>query len=377
MICPQFKPIVGGYERSAERLSIALAKQHYHRVTVISEHRNSSWIKKENIEGVNIQRLWCIYKPGWHQLTSLMSFTMFLLKQGSNYQIWHIHQYGVHAVLAAILGKLIQRPVVLKITNSKNQGLSQIINDFPFGQILRYFLLKIDAVIALSKETREEAISFGFPSKRVHVIGNGVDTQLFHPCDLNKRNEFRKNLGIETTGIILYVGRLFKEKNPQGLLQAWVTALPRLPEGWKLVFVGDGPLLDELKLQTKIKKIQNTVGFAGIQDNVHEWLCASDIYVLPSMNEGLSNTLLEAMSCGKPVVSTLVSGVTEVLLDTNAGIVVEQGNMDEIANSIVNLVRNPVLQQKKGLLSRKVIENYYSIESVTNKYINLYLSLIK
>ncbi len=374
MICPQFKPIVGGYERAAERLSIELTVQN-HDITIITEKRDKCWQKKEELEGVIILRLWCIYKPKWHSISSLVSFSFYLLTQGFKFHVWHVHQYGMHAVLAVLLGKLLRRPVVLKLTNSKEQGLNKVINGLPLNNLLHRILQGVNAVVALSRETRNDAIAFGIPIDRIHVLGNGVDTLKYTPCEYKQRKRLQQKLGIDAIGVVIYIGRLSNEKNLQGLLKAWRIAIPQLPDGWKLIIVGDGPLRAILDSEILTYKLSTSVQLVGQQNNIHEWLGAADIYTLASHNEGLSNTLLEAMACGRPVVSTLVSGVTELVLETGAGFVVAIGNMNQLATSIVKLAKNPKLQQQMGQNSRKAIEKKYSIESVTTSYANLYRDL--
>src|SRR4029434_9571185 len=106
MICPQFRPIVGGYERSAEHLSAALAEAGM-RVAVIAERRDPAWPALESIDGYEVRRLSCSYRRHRHAVTSLLSFASFLLRHGREFDVWHVHQYGVHAALAVALGKVL------------------------------------------------------------------------------------------------------------------------------------------------------------------------------------------------------------------------------------------------------------------------------
>lgn len=375
MISPQFRPIVGGYERAAERLSAELVRLG-HEVTVISERRDRSWPAREQQDGVMVRRLRCIYRPHFHQVTSLAAFALFLFTQGWRFNVWHIHQYGSHAVLAVVLGKLLHRPVVLKLTSSKDQGIQQVSVDMPLAGPARAWLQEIDAVVATTRETRAEAQAFGIQDDRVYVVGNGVDTQIFHPRSDNERLGIRRQLRVDADGIVVFVGRLSKEKNPDGLLRAWQMALPNLPAGWKLVLVGDGPMRGELEALVDEERIRDTVLFTGMQTNVEYWLGAADVYVLASHREGLSNTLLEAMASGLPVVSTRVSGVRETVEEVGAGLVVDVGQKDQLANALIQLANDSSLRSQMGCAGRTVILKTYSINHVAVLHERLYEKLL-
>jgi glycosyltransferase involved in cell wall biosynthesis len=375
MVSPQFRPIVGGYERAAERLSAELVRLG-HEVTVIAERRDRSWPAKEQQDGVMVRRLWCLYRPHFHQVTSLATFALFLFTQGWRFHVWHIHQYGSHAVLAVMLGKLLHRPVVLKLTNSKDQGIQQVSADMPLAGPARAWLQEINAVVATTRETRAEAQAFGIQDDRVYVVGNGVDTQIFHPRSDNERLGLRRQLRVDADGIVVFVGRLSKEKNPDGLLRAWQLALPNLSAGWKLVLVGDGPMRGELEAFADGERLTDTVLFTGQQTNVEFWLGAADVYVLASHNEGLSNVLLEAMASGLPVVSTRVSGVPETVEEVGAGLVVDVGQKDQLADALTRLANDSSLRSQMGYAGRTVILKTYSINHVAKLHERLYYNLL-
>lgn len=375
MIAPQFRPIMGGYERAAERLSAALAMLGVG-VTVITERRQPTWPKREQIDGADVRRLPCIYRPHMHMFSSLLAFGWFLLWQGRRFDVWHVHQYGLHAVLALVLGKILGRPVALKLTSSAEQSIAKVIDQLPLSRQVSTLLRRVDACVAMSRETREEAQAFGIPADRIHVLGNGVDIRVFRPATQAHRQAERAALGVVATGLVVYVGRLSPEKNPDGLLSAWQAALPQLPVGWKLVLVGDGPMLDALAKRIKADGLDKSVLLMGKRDDVECWMRAADIFVLSSHREGLSNTTLEAMASGLPVVSTRVSGSIENLDETGAGLVVDVCRMDQLAEALIRLAQNTALRERMGQAGRAVVEGKYSIERVAETHLELYRRLL-
>lgn len=371
MVCPQFRPLTGGYERAAERLSIALVSRG-HDVTVITERRDRAWAHREVMAGVHIRRLWCIYRGGLHALTSLLSLAAWLLFRGRRFSVWHVHQYGAHATVAVLLGKVLRRPVVLKLTSSGEQGLSAALEKLCLPLLHRWAHRRVQACLAVSEETLSEAKTFGVPRRRIHAIGNGVDPALLRPADRCEREAARQALGLGSGFVAVAVGRLAIEKNPVGLINAWAKALQRLPLGAQLVWIGGGPMHPEVSTCLDRLGLNQSVRLAGHSDDVPRWLRAADAFLLSSRNEGMANTMLEAMACGLPCAATAVSGTRQLLSKTGAGIVVPVGDMEALADAIVVLAADSMARQRMGEQARQTILDDYSLDIVTSRLEQVY-----
>jgi glycosyltransferase involved in cell wall biosynthesis len=297
MICPQFRPLVGGYERAAERLSAALAAIGL-RVLVIAERRDRAWPVMECVDGYEVRRLSCSYRRHRHAITSLLSFAGFLLRYGRQFDIWHVHQFGAHAALATALGKALHRPVVLKLPTSCAMGSKRPWAPGSSGAFCVFFHLRVSACLAVSEETRQEAVEFGIPSGNIQLIPNGVDGGQFHPALHGERAAARRALGLNCKRLVLYVGRLSPEKNPLGLLEAWAAIDSEAREGALLALVGDGPDLDQVRAEARKPNLAGSVHLAGQRSDVATWYRAADVYVISSLLEGLSNTMIEALGRG-------------------------------------------------------------------------------
>jgi glycosyltransferase involved in cell wall biosynthesis len=373
MLCPQYRPVLGGYERAAERLSVALAAQG-HEVTVLTERTNRAWPARETLDGVAVRRIWCLPRRGLQTFSALWSQLWFLLLHGRRFDVWHAHQYGIRIALAIAVGKLLGRPVILKLTSTGSQGLAAHIAREHLPGLVGVLHRRLDAVVATTRETHEEACRFGIPPPRVHLFGNAIDVEAFHPRSVAERNQTRKSLGIDATGVVIYVGRFALVKNPLALVRAWQRAAPELP-GWKLLFLGEGPLEAELRATVQSSGLGGSVTVVGRRSDISEWLGASDVYALCSVREGLSNSLIEAMAAGLPAVCTQVSGVDELVREPGSGIVVPQDDVAAFADALVRLGRDPDARVRMGEAGRTVVERRFACDVIAVQHVNLYTSL--
>lgn len=375
MLSPQYRPIVGGYERAAERLSGALAEAGL-RVVVIAERRDRAWPAMERFDGYEVRRLFCLYLRHLHTITSLLSFASFLVRHGRDFDVWHVHQYGYHAALAVVLGKLLHRPVALKLTNSAAMGIDTALGSGLGGYILGFFHRRVSACLAVSEETREEALRFGIPTERIHLIPNGVDGRQFHPATPEQRVAARSELGLICEQLVLYVGRLSAEKNPLGLMDAWAAVGTQARDHALLALVGDGPERGHVQAKAQSSGLAKTVILAGARSDVATWYRAADVYVISSHNEGLSNTMIEAMASGLPVISTRVSGSSVLLELPAAGVVIDSNDVVQLAGAIRSLLQDEPLRTRLGENARHKFESSFSLASTVRMTIALYSELL-
>lgn len=375
MISPQFRPIVGGYERAAERLSCALAEVGL-RVVVLTERRDHAWRAVECVDGFEVRRLSCLYRRRLHAVTSLLAHAAFLLRHGRGFDIWHVHQYGYLSALAVTLGKLLRRPVVLKLMNSADMGIEKAFGGGIVGRILGFIHRRVSACIAISDETREEAIDFGIPPERIHLIPNGVNRSQFTPPSPKERSAARSALGLDHDRVVLFVGRLSAEKNPLGLLDAWMAVDKDVRAGALLALVGGGPQWEQVQARARAPTLVSSVHLAGQRNDVATWYRAADIYVISSNNEGLSNSMIEALASGLPVISTRVSGSSVLAEHPNAGLVVEVGNVKNLAGAMEALLSDESMRVRLARNARQRFELRFSLEMLSKKMILLYEGLL-
>lgn len=228
-------------------------------------------------------------------------------------------------------------------------------------------LKKFDRVIIFSQFQKDHLQKLGLESGKVVVIKNSVDTQKYSPGKSNLKKELRADF------VILFLGRLDREKNVDKLIRAFYKL--QLPLKTKLLIVGDGTQKAKLKkIASKSKNIIFLPQVIDIKRKI-EILRGSNIFVLPSSLEGQSLALIEAASCGLACVATDVGGDREILGD--GGTIIEPRDIEEQLRRVLKkLLKNPQKIRSLGTCSRKRILKYHSLEKNLIELEKLYLSLL-
>jgi sugar transferase (PEP-CTERM/EpsH1 system associated) len=235
-----------------------------------------------------------------------------------------------------------------------------------------------DVVFTVSKELRDyHARQTWFPAERIRVLPNGVDTAKFCPRP-NARVEMRRQLGLAEDCIACgAVGRLVAIKDHFTLLQA-TKILLQCGVPLYLFLVGTGPELVNLqRFVAASPELSERIRFIGLTTDVAALLNALDIFVLPSLSEGMSNTLLEAMAAGLPVLASRVGGNPEIIGEECTSCLFTAGDVADLSARLEHLAKYPVLRQKLGLAARRRVEKEFSLERMIGRYHDLYLGMCR
>ena len=241
-------------------------------------------------------------------------------------------------------------------------------------QLYAPFLARYDRVIVFSKLQADILIKLGVPAKTLSVIPNGVDTARWSPAGPSANALLQKNVRQRLGGerIFLYMGRLVTEKNVEALLRAWRLVSP---EGCRLVVVGDGPLTSSLQNQFSDPQILWWGYEPDLETRIALLQCA-EVFLLPSLVEGLSLALLEAMATGTACVATDAGADGEVLAG-GAGIVMStQGVTTQLRTLLPVLRDQPVLTAELGRRARERALERYTIGCNIDAIEKLYRDLL-
>ncbi|MDT8363695.1 MAG: TIGR03088 family PEP-CTERM/XrtA system glycosyltransferase [Nitrosomonas sp.] len=219
------------------------------------------------------------------------------------------------------------------------------------------------------------ATRVGIDTSRITQIYNGVDTEKFYPAKNRTSDLLPRSFQGSDLVIIGTVGRVQAVKDQAALLKTFAvlrTKHPDLYANSRLVVVGDGPLLADLRQLAKNLLISDLTWFAGAQENIPDWLRLMDIFVLPSLNEGISNTLLEAMASGIPVVATRVGGNPELVEVGRNGDLFACGDQSALLEILIRYIQDRQLRSVYGEESRKIVLQRFSLSGMIERYQQIY-----
>lgn len=214
----------------------------------------------------------------------------------------------------------------------------------------------------------------GIPPQRISQIYNGVDVRLFHPAPASLPLTVCPFVRGEHW-VVGTVGRMQQVKDPLLLAQAFVLALrlaPDLRSRLRLVMVGDGPMRQPAQAVLDAAGVAGLAWLPGERHDVPDVMRNLDCFVLPSRAEGVSNTILEAMACGLPVVATRVGGNPELVAEGRTGHLIAARDVAALAERMVQLCRQPGLAASLGLAGRAEVERRFSIGAMVGAYQQLY-----
>jgi glycosyltransferase involved in cell wall biosynthesis len=272
--------------------------------------------------------------------------------------VLHTHNPGAN-FYGALAGRLAGIPAI--ICTRHGEGQSDAAVWFPF---------LCHRLVAVSEGVRARLLSrWQVPRRRVVTIHNGVDAGRASSLP---RAEARARLGLpEGVPVAITVARLAPEKDHLTLLRAAAGLRARLPE-LHCLLVGGGRLEAGLRQQAERLGLQSSVLFLGQRTDVAELLPAADVFVLPSLQEGLSIAVLEAMSAGLPVVATAVGGNSLLVREGQTGFLAPPRDADALAKAMEAVLTQPERASQLGAAGRARVQAEFSVEDTARRYLDLY-----
>ncbi|MDP2961401.1 MAG: TIGR03088 family PEP-CTERM/XrtA system glycosyltransferase [Sulfurimicrobium sp.] len=253
------------------------------------------------------------------------------------------------------------------------------------GKNQKYNLLRklarpfVKRYIAVSRDLELWLIqTVGVPPQRVSQIYNGVDCTLFHPRE-GERNIGPAGFATETSLLIGSVGRMAEVKDYPNLVRAFIRLLEIDPSARlraRLVIIGEGVARENCLNLLREANAEQLAWLPGERTDVAELMRNMDLFVLPSLGEGISNTILEAMSCGLPVVATRVGGNPELVEDAHTGTLVPVSDPEFMAQTLLNYLQNENVVEAQGKAGRARIESRFSLQAMAQGYLSVYENVL-
>ncbi len=297
-----------------------------------------------------------------------------------NVDLIHSHTPFAGTFLSRIAGKLSNAPVIT------HAHIKDRLNPNPLVRKFEIFLNRISSkftcnrIIAVSKAVKEVFIKQGHEEDMIEVVYNGIDLEIIKPQKTSK--QMREELGISDKSIVIgEVGRLCETKGQHLLIKAAPKVIDRFPNS-KIIFVGkdlerDGVYERELIDLAKNLNIENKIIFTGYRDDVIDIINSFDLFVLPSLAEGLPVVILEAMACGIPVVATSVGGNEEIVKDGVTGTIVPPGDSESLARAIIYNLENPEVSNRMGERSYERVKKYFTRQQMLERTFKIYEEVLE
>ena len=368
---------IGGAERQALKLANKLIEKGV-AVTVVAGLWDWGQSSREIIDKVSVHR----HFTGWGlfgikglrrfgQYFYLLTLFWYLFVHRNEYDLIHCHSAMFGAAVVVLAGRLLNKKTLVRSMASGVWGdikrMQEERSILGTGWMLGK-LKETDCVVALNQQIVNELMTIGVQPERIVCIPNGVEIERFTP---------KTNYKLGSEVIITFVGRLHPQKAVDILLLAFKKTCTELPQiSWRLKLIGTGMQHAILEAMAHELAIDQSVEFLGQVADPFPLLLQSDVFVLPSKSEGISNALLEAMMLGLPCVVTNIAGNGDVISHKENGLLVSPNNEDDLSAALVQLGTSQVLREKLGRAARLTVEKKYALDSVANQYMTLYADLL-
>jgi N-acetyl-alpha-D-glucosaminyl L-malate synthase BshA len=292
--------------------------------------------------------------------------------ESENIEIIHCHYAIPHTISGIIAKEIVNKFSKVKVvTTLHGTDVTLVGKQENFRKIVQYALNKTDAITCVSEFLYQSTIREFSPNKPIEVIPNFVDTNEYKR---QSNPKLRRRFADDEEKIIIHISNFRKVKRVPDVVQTFSLIQKQIPS--RLILVGDGPDFSEVENLIMKLNLKDKVWLLGEQTSIVELLSISDLFILTSETEGFGLAALEAMSCEVPVVCYNVGGLNEFVFDGINGFLVPLGNIELLANKSIELLRNDTLRQIFAINARKTVVENFDSRIITEKYLNLYLSLI-
>lgn len=380
MVITSFPPAYSGAAHALIKLSRGLIANGMRVSTVCALPVGAK--ARERLEQIDVFRLHC---GRYTNLSDVPSFTnqllfglrsaLFILRHRKEFDVIHFHGVGRVTVFALLAARWARLPTLGKITHINHDSPSAHTQRL-LGRALVRMLGAIDAFIAVSPRIAsdiEEAACWR--ETAVYQIPNPIDSSTYSPLLTDDREASRRTLEFEPDEVVfLFVGAISKGKGIDTLVAAWRTVRERSARPVKLLAMG--PPFDP----TMVEMLENAEGvtYSGTisVEQVREYYRVADIFVLPTRGEGLPNVVIEAMSCALPCIAGRLDGITDYLLDSERGLLVDPEDAQGLAAAMLRLLEDRQNAQEMGCRAREWVLDNADLTAVAARYQEIYLGLI-
>ncbi|MDP6444567.1 MAG: glycosyltransferase family 4 protein [Pirellulaceae bacterium] len=374
MVTRRYWPLVGGAEMVMSNLTsefLALG----HRPQVVTAQWESDWPTEVVHREAPVVRLPNPKQRGWGTLRYMTALARYFRQRRDQFDcvLVSMLKHDAYVVLGALEEHL---PVVLRAEGAGETGDCHWHEVGRFGRRIRKRCQAAHAFIAPSEAIRAEMAAAGFDDERLHFVANGV--ALGGPRDEPVRLAARAALGeanhdlvvFEDSPVIVYTGRLHANKGLFELIKAFRPIAEQFPNA-RLWLIGEGPEREQLFDSVVDMGLHHQVFLPGVFDDIGELLLAADMFVLPSYQEGMSISLLEAMGARLPVVASDIPGNRTLVENDRHGLLVPVKNVAALSAAMMALLQDPPRADRLAAAAQQRVRDEFSLLAMAERHLEL------
>ncbi len=367
-VLSHFHPHASGAERQALAQGEELVRRG-HVVHVVTRHVPGHQ-GDEVMRGVLVHRWVMPANAGpMFGLSFVSGVVRALLRLRPEIDLVHTHQGLWEAIAAGLARPLLgKRPTLVQPASSGYYGEADELMRTKGASVLRRLILRNTAFAAISTDIERQWRELGVPHAKMHRTVSGVDAERFQPGPSLLEGE------LPPRPRVLFTGRLHPQKGLDVLLTAWPEVAARTRA--HLLLLGAGPERDRLRARAHELGVEGSIHFRGQVAEPAEYLRAADLFVLPSVAEGMSNSLLEALATGLPCLASDIGGNRDLIDHDVSGLLVSVHEPAAWTSAMTNLLEDQDKAGRLGREARRRVEERYALPRVMDDYMDLYHRLL-
>ena len=312
-------------------------------------------------------------------LLYFLSSLLWLVRNRRRYDVIHCQQMFGPTMVAAVASYFVRKPILTRVTTVGELGEVKQIREMPLSRLRLNLIKRVSRWTALTGEMKKELVGLGISPDAIRVIHNSTSIPRETGYADETKARLRRELGLGDQKIGIFVGRLSEEKNLDLLIEAWPEVGRQFP-GAELLILGAGGAYrnveDRLRRLVAELGLERSIRLLGHVERAKDYVMASDVFVLPSRTEGMSNALVEALACGAAIVATDIPGNAELCTDGENALLVPVGDRAATVNAILQILGSPSLAERLGKAARAKAEEQLSVERMVDAYLDTYREML-
>ncbi|PHR96484.1 MAG: hypothetical protein COA78_28735 [Blastopirellula sp.] len=380
LVTRRYWPLVGGAEMVMANLASQFAKEQAH-VQIVTAQWHRTWPQQVVHREVYVERLPNPPLRGWGTFRYMMSLGRWLRKNHTELDAVYVSMLKHSAYITVQQLKETNVPVILRAEGAGKTGDCVWQQEANFGSRIRTICQQADAVVAPSEKIWQELLESGYDPNKIHFIPNGVaisEPRSPKRCEAARQALANVNPSLklkENSPVAVFTGRLHAGKGLLCAINAWAIVVKQFPNA-KFWIIGEGPQEDKLRKRINHLNLHGRVVMPGVFDNVEDLLHAADLFILPSHEEGMSISLLEAMATGLAVVASDITGNQKLVAHDQSGMLFPVDDHQDLAASVLKIISDQKYATSLGNSARELVEQRFSLAESTQQHEELFRQLI-